>query len=90
MKVTPMGARVLIKPKKEEERTKGGIYIPDSAKEKKKEGEVVAAGTLKDEKPIPLKQGDRILYGGYSHEEIEVDGEEYVIVEYKDVVAKLG
>lgn len=89
MEVTPIGERVLIKPAKEEEKTKGGLYIPDSAKEKRKEGEVVAVGT-KDGKELPLKKGDRILYGGYSNEEIEVDGEEYVIVEFKDVLAKMG
>ncbi|RME31110.1 co-chaperone GroES [Candidatus Woesearchaeota archaeon] len=89
MKITPIGERVLIKPVEQEEKTKGGIYIPDTAKEERKEGTVQAAGTTKDGKPIPLKEGDHILYGGYSNEDIEVDGEKYVIVEYKDVIAKL-
>lgn len=88
MKITPMGERVLIQPAKQEEKTKGGIYIPDTAKEEKKEGTVKAVGT-KDGKDLPLQEGDHILYGGYSNEEIEVDGEQYVIVEYKDVMAKL-
>ncbi len=89
MKITPIGERVLIKPKEEESRTKGGLYIPDTAKESKKEGEVIAVGTLKDDKPMPLKKGDRILYGGYSSDDFEIDGQKYIILEYKDVVAKL-
>ncbi len=87
--ITPIGERVLLKPKEEESKTKGGIYIPDSAKESKKEGIVIAVGT-KDGKELPLKKGDKILYGGYSSDEFELDGEKYVVVEFKDVVAKLG
>ncbi len=89
MKVVPLGERVLIKPIEHEEKTASGIYIPETARENRKEGEVVAVGTLEDGKEMPLKKGDRVLYGGYSHEEIEVDGEKYVIVDYKDVLAKI-
>ncbi|MFP4403833.1 MAG: co-chaperone GroES [Candidatus Woesearchaeota archaeon] len=89
MAIKPLGERVLIKPKKVEEKTKGGIYIPDSAKEDKKEGIVVDVGTTKDGKDIPLKKDDVILYGGYSSDEFEIDGEKYIILEYKDVLAKL-
>lgn len=89
MKITPMGARVLIKPRKTEEKTAGGIYIPETAKEGKKEGTVVAVGNDKEGKVLPLKEGDRIMYGGYSSEEFEVDDEKFIIVEFKDVIAKL-
>lgn len=87
MNIKPVGERVLLKPTKGEEKTASGIYIPDSAQEKKKEGTVEAVGTFKDGKEIPLKQGARVLYGGYSNEEIEIDGEAYVIVDYKDILA---
>ncbi len=89
MKIKPIGERVLIKPKIEEEKTKGGIYIPDTAKESKKEGIIVEVGTGKDDKPLPLKKGDKILYGGYSSDEFEIDSEKYVILEFKDVLAKI-
>jgi len=89
MNIKPIGERVLIKPLKKEEKTKGGIYLPDSAKEERKEGEVVAVGTLKDGKELPLKNGDRVLYGGYSSDEFDIDGEKYVIVEFKDILAKV-
>ena len=88
MNIKPIGERVLLKPKKEEEKTKGGIYIPESAKENKKEGEVLAVGALKDGKEIPLKKGDRVLYGGYSSDEFEIDNEKFIIVEYKDILGK--
>lgn len=90
MNIIPLGERVLIKPAKKEERTKGGIYIPESAKEERKEGMVVAAGTFKDGKPLPLKNGDRVLYGGYSSEELELDGEKHFFVDFKDILAKMG
>lgn len=89
MKIKPIGERVLITPKVEEEKTKGGIYIPDTAKENKKEGIIVEVGIGKDDKPLPLKKGDKILYGGYSSDEFEIDGEKYVILEFKDVLAKI-
>ena len=88
MKIKPLGKRVLIKPVKEEERTAGGIYIPETAKEKKKQGIVVEVGTT-EEKEFPVKKGDVILYAGYSSEELEVDGEKYLILETKDVIAKI-
>jgi chaperonin GroES len=88
MKIKPIGKRVLIKPVKEEERTKSGIYIPESAKEKKKQGIVVEVGTV-DDKEFPIKKGDVILYSGYSSEELDFDGEKYLIIESKDVIAKI-
>ena len=89
MAITPIGPRVLIKPFKQEEKTKGGIFIPDSAKEKKKQGEVISVGTFDDGKPLPVKAGDTIIYGGYSQEEVEFEKEDYVIVEFKNIVAKV-
>ncbi len=86
MKITPLGERVLIKPLKREEKTKSGIYLPKGSDEKK-EGEVVELGNLKE--ATPLKKGDRILYGGYSSEEFEIEGQKYLIIELKDVIAKL-
>ena len=74
MNITPLGERVLIKQTKKEERTKGGIYIPDSAQKERKEGTVMAVGMTKE---------------GNSHEEIEVNGGEYVLVEFKDILAKI-
>nr|WP_319538044.1 co-chaperone GroES [uncultured Methanospirillum sp.] len=88
MSITPIGPRVLIKPSKQEEKTKGGIYIPESAKEKKKQGDVIAVGTFEDGKDLPLKAGDKVIYGGYSQEEVEFEKEDYVIVEFKNIVAK--
>ncbi|RMD45346.1 co-chaperone GroES [Candidatus Pacearchaeota archaeon] len=86
VKIRPIGERVLIKPRKTEEKTAGGIYIPAEAKEEKKEGIVEAVGTLKDGKEIPLKKGDRIIYGGYSSEEFEFNNEKYLIIDYKDIL----
>lgn len=88
MNLKPLGERVLIKQAKKEEKTKGGLFIPDTAKEERKEGEVVAVGNFKDGKELPLKKGDRVLYGGYSSEDFEKDGEKYVFVEFKDILAK--
>ncbi len=87
MHVKPIGERVLLRPKKGEERTKGGIYLPEST-ESKKEGEVLAVGTQEDGKPLPISKGDHVLYGGYSHDEFEIEGEKLIIVEWKDIVAK--
>ncbi|MEW5896888.1 MAG: co-chaperone GroES [Nanoarchaeota archaeon] len=89
MKIKPMGERVLIRQNKKEEKTKGGIYIPDSAKEERKEGEVIAVGQYKDGKELPLKPGDKVIYGGYSSEEIEINGEKHMFIDFKDVLARI-
>ena len=89
MKITPLGERVLLKPIKEHEKTARGIYIPESAREGKKEAEVIEVGTDKDGKPLPLKKGDHILYGGYSSDEFEIDGVKHLIIEYKDILGKI-
>ncbi len=90
MAITPLGERVLLKPLKHEERTKSGIYLPKEAAKDKKEGEVVAVGTDKEGKSLPLTKGDVILYGGYSSEEFQLEGETFLIVDFKDILARLG
>ena len=89
--IRPLHDRVLVKRVKEEDKTKGGIIIPDTAKEKPIEGEVVAVGNgkvLEDGKvrPLDIKAGDRILFGKYSGTEIKVDGEECLILREDEVL----
>jgi len=92
MKVKPLGARVLVKPIAEDEVNKGGIIIPDTAKEKPQEGKVVAVGTGKlddDGKKIPfnVKKGDKVLMPKYGGTEIKIDDKEYQIVREDDILA---
>jgi chaperonin GroES len=92
MKVRPLHDRVIVKRVDEEELTKGGIIIPDTAKEKPIEGKVVAVGKGKvtdDGKKLPLevKKGDRVLFGKYAGTEIQIDGEENLIMREDDIVA---
>ena len=89
MNIKPIGERVLIKPVKEEETTAGGIYIPETAKEKKKQGVVVEIGTSSDDNELPVQKGDLILYTGYSTEELEMNGEKFLIIDISDIIAKL-
>ncbi len=89
MKIKPLGERVLIKPIKVAEKTDAGIYIPDEAREQKKEAIVEEVGVSQSGKEIPLKKGDKILYGGYSSDEFEFDGEKYIIIELKDILARI-
>jgi len=91
MKVRPLGDRVLVKRIQEEERTKGGIIIPDTAKEKPQEGKVVAVGsgkTLDDGRiqPLEVKEGDKVLFGKYSGNDIKLDGEEHLILRESDIL----
>jgi chaperonin GroES len=88
----PLQDRVIVKRVKEEEKTKGGIIIPDTAKEKPIEGKVVAVGggkVLESGKRVPLevKKGDRVLFGKYAGTEIKIDGEEHIIMREDDIVA---
>jgi chaperonin GroES len=85
--IRPIGERVLLKHQEKEKVTKGGIYIPESARQEKKEGIVLEVGTFEDGKELPLKKGDRVIYGGYQSDEIEIDGESYVFVDFKDILA---
>jgi chaperonin GroES len=89
MIIKPIGERVLLKPLKVEARTKSGIYLPKDAEKEKKEGIVEDVGHDKDNKPLPLKKGDRVLYGGYSNEEFEIGGETFIFVDFKDILARL-
>ena len=89
MKIQPLADRVLISPKAAEEKTAGGIIIPDTAKEKPLEGTVVAVGEGKSKKKMILKKGDKVLYGKYAGTELEYDGEKYLIMRQSDVVAIL-
>lgn len=89
MKIKPIGERVLIRIEKpKEEKTKSGIYLPKSEDEKK-QGIVEEIGTTKDGKGLPLNKGDKVLYSGYSHEDIEIDDNKYIVIEFKDIIAKL-
>ena len=92
MKVRPLHDRLIVKRLEEEEKTKGGIIIPDTAKEKPIEGKVIAAGEgkiNKDGKKIPMevKKGDRILFAKYAGTEVKMDGEEYLMMKEDDVLA---
>jgi chaperonin GroES len=91
MKIRPLQDRVIVKRLEEEEKTKGGIIIPDTAKEKPQEGKVIAVGKGKvseDGKVIPLdvKVGDKILFGKYSGTEIKIEGEEHLIMREEDIL----
>jgi len=91
MKIRPLQDRVIVKRVDEEEKTKGGIIIPDSAKEKPIEGKVIAAGNgkvLEDGKvrPLDVKAGDRILFSKYAGTEIKIDGEEHLIMREEDIL----
>jgi chaperonin GroES len=92
--VTPLHDRVLIQRIEEKESIKGGIIIPDTAKEKPQEGEVIAVGAGKIEKgvrvPLDVKAGDRVLFGKYSGTEIKVDDEDYLILREDEILAKLS
>ncbi|MBF6570714.1 MAG: co-chaperone GroES [Candidatus Binataceae bacterium] len=93
-KIRPLGDRILVKRIKEEEKTKGGIIIPDSAKEKPQEGKVVAVGKGKkteDGKVIALdvKAGDKVLFGKYSGSEVKIEGEEHLIMREDDILGVL-
>jgi chaperonin GroES len=92
MNARPLQDRVIVKRVQEEEKTKGGIIIPDTAKEKPIEGKVVAVGSgriLESGKKVPLqvKKGDHVLFGRYSGTEIKIDGEELLIMKEDDIVA---
>jgi chaperonin GroES len=91
MKIRPLQDRVIVKRVEEEEKTKGGIIIPDSAKEKPIEGKVIAAGNGKlgeDGKvhPLDVKAGDRILFSKYAGTEVKIDGEEHLILREDDIL----
>jgi len=92
--VTPLHDRVLVKRIEEKESVKGGIIIPDTAKEKPQEGEIIAVGAGKIEKgervPLDVKAGDRVLFGKYSGTEIKIEDVEYLILREEEILAKLS
>lgn len=90
MTIKPLADRVLIKPAPAEEKTVGGIIIPDTAKEKPLQGSVVAVGNGTKDEEMALKAGDTVLYGKYSGTEVELDGEKYLIMRQSDVLAVLA
>ncbi|MBN2057308.1 MAG: co-chaperone GroES [Candidatus Saganbacteria bacterium] len=90
--LTPIGDRVVVKPAPEEQKTKSGIVLPDSAKEKPQEGTVVAVGTgrvLENGKKVPLdvSVGDKIIYSKYGGTEVKIDNEEFIILSERDILA---
>ncbi len=93
-KVAPLADRVVIKPLEEAEQMRGGLYIPDTAKEKPQQGEVVAVGPGRFEKdqrvPMDVKVGDKVLYGKYSGTEVTLDGGQYLILRESDVLAVIN
>jgi chaperonin GroES len=92
--LTPLHDRVVVRRIEEKESVKGGIIIPDSAKEKQQDGEVIAVGSGKREKgeriPLDVKPGDRVLFGKYSGTEIKIDDEELLILREEEILAKLS
>lgn len=87
VKIKPLADRVLVEPAAAEEKTAGGIIIPDTAKEKPQKGTVVAVGPGKKDEPVTVKVGDEVLYGKYAGTEITVDGVNYLIMRESDIVA---
>jgi chaperonin GroES len=85
MNVQPLADRVLVEPAAAEEKTAGGIIIPDTAKEKPMRGTVVAAGNGKKDEPMTVKVGDTVLYGKYAGTELAVDGKDYLIMRESDI-----
>jgi chaperonin GroES len=87
VKIKPLADRVLVEAAAAEDKTAGGIIIPDTAKEKPQKGTVVAVGPGKKDEPMTVKVGDSVLYGKYAGTEITVDGENYLIMRESDIVA---
>ena len=92
MNIKPLSDRVVIEPLEAEDKTSGGIYLPDTAKEKPIEGKVVAVGKGKildngNQQPLEVKEGDKILFGKYAGTEINIEGDEHLIMREDDIVA---
>jgi chaperonin GroES len=94
IKVAPLADRVVVKAMEESESMRGGLYIPDTAKEKPQQGEIMAVGPGRFEKdkrvPMDVKVGDKVLYGKYSGTEVTLDGEQYLILRESDVLAVIN
>lgn len=89
LSVKPLADRVIVKADPAEEKTKSGIIIPDTAKEKPQRGTVLAVGPGKKDEPTTVKVGDKVLYGKYSGTELNVDGDDYLIMRESDILAVL-
>lgn len=87
LNIKPLADRVVIEASQAEEKTSGGIIIPDTAKEKPQKGVVVAVGPGKKDEPLTVKEGDTVLYGKYAGTEISIDGNDYLIMRESDIVA---
>jgi chaperonin GroES len=87
IKVKPLADRVLVEPAAAEEKTAGGIIIPDTAKEKPQKGTVVATGNGKKDEPLTVKVGDTVLYGKYAGTDLKFDGKDYLIMREDDILA---
>ena len=85
VKLQPLADRVVVQPEQAEEETKGGIIVPDTAKEKPQKGNVVAVGQGKKDEPMTVKEGDHVLYGKYAGTEVTIDGEDYLIMRESDI-----
>jgi chaperonin GroES len=83
----PLADRVIVAPAAAEEKTKSGIIIPDTAKEKPQRGEIVAVGNGKKDEPMTVQVGDQVLYGKYAGTEINIDGQDYLIMKESDIFA---
>jgi chaperonin GroES len=95
MKLKPLGDRIVVKVLSQEEKTRGGIVLPDTAKEKPQEAEVVAVGSGRvldngQKMPLEVKEGDKVLFSKYGGTEVKVDGEELLILSERDVLAIVG
>jgi chaperonin GroES len=95
MQIRPLHDRIIVKRTEEEEKTKGGIIIPDTAKEKPAEGKVIAVGEGRIKKdgtkiPLDVKVGDRVLFSKYSGTEVKIDGEEHLMMREDDILAVIG
>ncbi len=86
----PINDRVVVEPAKAESKTKGGIIIPDTAKEKPQKGKIVAVGPGKDGNPMTVKKGDQVLYGKYSGQELNYDGKDLLIMREDDILIILN
>jgi chaperonin GroES len=87
VKIKPLSDRVLVSPAEAEQKTAGGIIIPDTAKEKPQKGTVIAVGPGKKEEPMTVKAGDTVLYGKYSGTELQLEGDTYLIMKESDIYA---
>ena len=87
LKIKPLADRVVVQPAKADAKTSSGIIIPDTAKEKPQKGKVVAVGNGKPDEPMTVKVGNKVLYGKYSGTEIQIDGEDYLIMRESDIFA---